>query len=175
MRTAALLLSLTVTVAAQPTADRTTAERLEIVGAVAVPLTAAASLLGYTDGLHNARAWCVDAHGYSDPACLALNRDWHVTAAGGRALVLVTVGSAVATATVADLTPAEGALVTASASALAGMAFNLAHNAQQGQPYYYAGEVAATDRAARALGPRAVFWASAAVTAAVVVVTVVAL
>ena len=67
-------------------ADRSLPEGAAIVGAVAVPLTAGSVLLGYTDGLQNTRAWCVEAQGYSAPDCLALNSRWHVTAAGGRAL-----------------------------------------------------------------------------------------
>lgn len=115
---------------------------------------------------------CINATHYSAPECRANNDQFHGTAAGGRALVVVAVGAAATAATVADLTPAETALTTLSSSMAAGMAFNLGHNLQQGKPYWYYGEVAATDKWARSIGPQATFWASAAVTSAAIALTV---
>lgn len=163
---------------AQPVVDREprpARERAAVVGAVAVPLAAGGAVLGWTDGIHNERAWCVDAQGYSAPDCLELNRDWHVTAAGGRALVLVAVASGLAAGSAADLSLTEAGMVGLSASMVAGLAFNLGHNAQQGQPYHYLGTVAGTDRLGRRLGTETVFWVSAGATAAVIALTVWAL
>ncbi len=160
----------------EPTrAARPLPEAAAIVGAVTVPLATGSVLLGYTDGLHNTRAWCVEAQGYSAPDCLALNSRWHVTAAGGRALVAVAVVSGLAAGAAAQLSPGEAALVGLSSTMVAGMAFSLGHNLEQGQAYYYAGDVAATDRLARRVGPKAVFWASTVVTTGVVALTVWAL
>ena len=154
------------------TEARPVADRLAVVGAVTVPLAAGGALLGYTDGLQNQLRWCVDGARYAAPECRAINDDLHATAAAGRGLVVVAVAAASASAVAADVEPLEAGLVTLSASATAGIAFNLGHNLAEGQPYWYYGEVAATDQLARRLGPQTTFWVSAGLTVAIVAVTV---
>lgn len=157
-----------------PARDRSVLDRAAVVGSVTVPLAAGAGLMGYADGLVNEWGWCVDRSGRGGE-CLALVYDRHTADAGGRSLVLVALASGAVATSVADLDLLEVGLVSLSSSMAAGMAFNLGHNLQQGQRYDYLGTIAPTDRLGRALGPSGVFWGSAAVTAAVITITILVL